>query len=76
MKLEKPTSLPSNFIANIKRLRRELNLSQTKFAKRCGLSQGYVSLMESGERTPTFDMIDRIAKALEVTPESLLSKVA
>jgi transcriptional regulator with XRE-family HTH domain len=45
----------------LKRAREELSLSQGAFAKALGLSSEYISLLESGKRTPSFDTLLKIA---------------
>ncbi|NTU51200.1 MAG: helix-turn-helix transcriptional regulator, partial [Candidatus Aminicenantes bacterium] len=39
----------------LKKAREEVNLSQGAFAKSLGLSSEYISLLESGKRTPSFE---------------------
>lgn len=45
----------------LKRAREEINLSQGAFAKSLGLSSEYISLLESGKRTPSFETLVKIA---------------
>ncbi|HDT14550.1 MAG TPA: helix-turn-helix domain-containing protein [Candidatus Aminicenantes bacterium] len=45
----------------LKRAREEVNLSQGAFAKSLGLSSEYISLLEAGKRTPSFDTLFKIA---------------
>jgi transcriptional regulator with XRE-family HTH domain len=45
----------------LKRAREEVNLSQGAFAKALGLSSEYISLLESGKRTPSFETLVKIA---------------
>jgi transcriptional regulator with XRE-family HTH domain len=45
----------------LKRAREEVNLSQGSFAKALGLSSEYISLLESGKRTPSFETLLKIA---------------
>ncbi len=45
----------------LKRAREEVNLSQSAFAKALGLSSEYISLLESGKRTPSFETLLKIA---------------
>jgi len=39
-------------------------MSQSKLAGLAGLSRSYVSLIESGKKTPTVDVAERIAEVL------------
>jgi transcriptional regulator with XRE-family HTH domain len=45
----------------LKRAREEINLSQGAFAKALGLSSEYISLLESGKRTPSFETLLKVA---------------
>ena len=58
--------------SNVKRLRLELGLSQEEFAHRAELHPTYVSGIEGGRRNPTIQVVERIAKALNVEPARLL----
>jgi transcriptional regulator with XRE-family HTH domain len=49
----------------LKRAREDVNLSQGAFAKALGLSSEYISLLESGKRTPSFDTLQRVARFLD-----------
>lgn len=60
------------FRENLKARRAALGLSQEAVAKRIGAHQPYVAALESGERSPTLDMIARLGDALEVDPNILL----
>ena len=57
----------------IKRRRRELQLTQAELATRACLSKGYVWRIERGLQDPTVGGLKRIAKALGVPPGALLS---
>lgn len=48
----------------LKRAREEVSLSQGSFAKALGLSSEYISLLESGKRTPSFETLTRISAFL------------
>ena len=48
----------------LKRAREEVGLSQGAFAKSLGLSSEYISLLESGKRTPSFETLLKIAAYL------------
>lgn len=57
---------------NVRRFRVLRKLSQEEFADRAQLHPTYVSGIERGRRNPTVSVIERIAVALDVTPEVLL----
>jgi transcriptional regulator with XRE-family HTH domain len=55
----------------IRILRQAKSLKLTKVAKDSGVSVAYLSLLESGERQPSLDVIRRLAGALHVPSEVL-----
>ena len=50
----------------VRGLREGLRLTQEEFAKRCGISVSFASLLERGERSPSYDTLLTIGRALEV----------
>jgi Zn-dependent peptidase ImmA (M78 family) len=50
--------------SRLKKAREETGLLQGAFAKAVGLSSEYISLIEAGKRTPSFDALEKIAKFL------------
>ncbi len=56
------------FGSRIRSIRESANLSRETVAERAGISANYLGEIERGEKWPTLDMIERIAKALEVSP--------
>lgn len=61
--------------------RRTHGLSQRQFANRCGLSNGYISMIERGENPntgeplmPTLPVLRKISIGLGVSLDTLLSK--
>lgn len=50
----------------IKELRNRKGLKQTEFAKKCGLSQSYLSSIEKGRKEPTLNILKQIANALSI----------
>lgn len=59
---------------NVKKLRRAQRLSQEEFSFNCGLHRTYVSDIERGARNPTVRVLQKLADALGVEPETLLKK--
>ena len=57
---------------NIRALRLSQGRSQEQFAFDAGIHRTYVSGVERGARNPSLTVIERFAKALEVTPGELL----
>ena len=65
-------SLTRRFAANIQKLRSKKKLSQKTLADKVGISVSYVSMLERGQRSPPLETIEKMAKALGVTPANLL----
>ncbi len=60
---------------NLKRSRKELGLSQEKFAFKAGLHGIYISGIKRGVRNPTILVLEGIARALGVPSAKLLEDV-
>lgn len=60
--------------SNIRHLRELKALSQRELAARAGLSVTTVNRVETGLRKPIPRTVRKLAEALEVTPEELLTK--
>lgn len=58
---------------NIRLLRRSKGLSQEKLAEMAGVSGSYIGYLERGERTPSLDLLAKIAEALDVELTMLLT---
>ena len=57
----------------IAQLRDEVELTQEQLAWDADLrSKGYLSRIESGQRLPSLDVLDRLARRLDVEPRDLL----
>lgn len=66
------TKLQEVLGANVRAYRERLDVSQEELAERSGLHRTYLSGVERGVRNPTVSIIDKLAKALQVTPDKLL----
>lgn len=62
------------FRINVKYYRKQFKLSQEKLAELSGLSTNYIGDIERTNRKVTIDTIEKIAKALHVSPADLLSE--
>jgi transcriptional regulator with XRE-family HTH domain len=59
--------------ANLKRLRKAKGLSQEELAHQVGIDRTYVSALERRVYAASIDLVERLAKALEVETQALLS---
>jgi XRE family transcriptional regulator, regulator of sulfur utilization len=50
----------------IRQLRKEQGMTQEDLAFKIGVDRSYMGFVERGERNPTLDKIDKIARALRV----------
>jgi ribosome-binding protein aMBF1 (putative translation factor) len=57
----------------IRAAREALGESQVKLAAAAGISQGYLSQIETDEREPTLSIAARLAKALDISLDKLAS---
>lgn len=48
-----------------------LRMSQARLAKTVGVKQGYISMIETGERPLTDELLQKISAALSCKPEEL-----
>lgn len=55
----------------IKFLRSRRNISQVELAEKVEITQGFLSLIEKGEREPGFELVKKISETLKV-PEQLI----
>ena len=58
----------------IKEYRTSIKMTQQDFAYRLGVTGASVSAYENGPRTPSFDVLVRIANILGVTTDDLLGR--
>jgi len=57
--------------ARLRAVRRSFGRSQVELADDAGITQGYLSDIETGRKNPTRDVVERIAKALGIEPDTL-----
>jgi transcriptional regulator with XRE-family HTH domain len=67
------TSLKELLAFNMKAQRRRLGITQAKLAERVGSSTHYVAMIELGHKSPSMEMLERLAAALEINPAALFS---
>ena len=59
------------FVFNMKKYRRKGRISQMKLAEMLNTSTSYIGEIEINSRVPSMDMVERIAKALNIEPYKL-----
>lgn len=64
--------IPVGYLDQLQALRKKRGLSQAKLAEIIGVEQPTIQRWESGKRMPDLDSLEALAKALGVTPGSLL----
>lgn len=58
---------------NVKALRIKRKLNQTDLAKRAGVTQAYIAMLERGRNVnPTLGLLTKLAKVLKVTVAELV----
>lgn len=67
-----PKGLRTIFAANLRRERDRRGLSQEQLADLAGLHRTYGGSVERGERNISIDNVERLARALDLEPASLL----
>ena len=68
------SSLRHILALNIKERRRFLGISQVKLAEKVNTAPTYIAMIELEKRSPSFEMLERIAAALNIDPPDLFSK--
>ena len=66
-------ALASNLGSNLRYIRQRRALTQQEVAKLCGVPRSTVGQIETGDCNPTLSVLARIAMALQVSIEELLS---
>jgi transcriptional regulator with XRE-family HTH domain len=59
---------------NIKERRRFLGLSQERLAEKVNTAPTYIAMIELEKRSPSLEMLERIAEALNIDPPDLFTK--
>jgi transcriptional regulator with XRE-family HTH domain len=63
------------FAKNVRRARKAAGLTQEVLSFRAGVGRSYMSDLECGRRSPSIEMIARLAQALEVTAADLVEGI-
>ena len=56
------------FSENMRKYRKESNLTQEKLAEMCNTDHRYIGQIETGNRCPSLEFVEKIANALKVSP--------
>lgn len=73
--MQKKASVKAILGKVIRQIREEKGVTQESLAELAEVDRTYIYRIETGKRTPSIDIIFRIADALKVTPGHLLDKV-
>ena len=65
--------LKSILASNVKIRRKAQGLTQENLAEMVNTASTYIAMIESGKRTPSFKMIERIADVLKIDASELFS---
>lgn len=68
-------SLEAKFGELLRELREKRGLTQEELGTDAELDRTYISLLERGLRQPTLQTLFNLAKALNVTPSSILKRL-
>jgi transcriptional regulator with XRE-family HTH domain len=68
-------SLKARFGELLRELREKRGLTQDELGTDANLDRTYISLLERGLRQPTLEVIFALAKALNVTPSSIVKRL-
>jgi transcriptional regulator with XRE-family HTH domain len=66
-------SLDTKFGYGVRQLRTSLGMSQEKLANMAGIDRAHMGHIERGTVSPSLKKVSQIAKALDVSVESLLA---
>jgi transcriptional regulator with XRE-family HTH domain len=58
---------------NIRKIRKQKNISMSDLAEKCGLVQSGISNIETGKRDPSFSLLLKISDALQISINTLVT---
>ena len=73
--LNNPEILADAFSAVLREVRKKRGLSQEALGFESGYHRTYVSLLERGLKSPSLQTIFNLARALDILPSEMLSRV-
>jgi len=56
---------------NVAKFRKKFNITQVELAKKMGCSSNFIALLETGNRAPSFDTLEKITRILKVKAQKL-----
>jgi transcriptional regulator with XRE-family HTH domain len=65
--------LKSVLASNIRARRKDMGMTQESLAEKANTASTYIAMIESGNRTPSFKMIERIAEVLRIEAPELFA---
>ena len=68
---EKIKGIKEVLALNLKKNRLKLGLTQEKLSERANISTHYFAMIELAKKFPSANMLERLAKALEIEPHEL-----
>lgn len=71
---DRASALLQMLARRIRHLRERQGLTQEDFATRCGISVSFASLLERGERTPSYETLVDVADALQIPLSELFAE--
>jgi len=67
-------SISTKLGQNLKKIRKRKGMSQGDISRKLNMDRGYISSVENGKKNPTLTTLEKIARALDVTVDSLLNE--
>ena len=64
--------LAARFAFHMKKKREDRKLNLQGMADLCGVSNPYIYMLETGQRTPSIDFVEKVAGIFNVDPASML----
>jgi transcriptional regulator with XRE-family HTH domain len=65
------STLRNDFGKRLRKIRRNQDLTQAQLAETIGVTMEFVSLLERGQTSPSFETLEKLAKALGVPVSEL-----
>jgi len=59
------------FVKNLKNFRKERGFTQAELAEKCDTATSYIGQIEIGNRFPSLELIEKMAKVLKIRPHLL-----